>query len=212
MNGVLHASAMSLGLVGCEVCGLVSRPLAGAVATLCPRCGERLHWRRPDSIEQSWALVLTAAILYVPANLLPVLATYTPLGSSTDTIMQGVVELWSPTSWPLAIIVFVASITIPLGKLIALAYLLISVQLGWVRSPEQRIRLYRLVKFIGRWSMLDVFVDTFVVALVQLQPLMSVEPGLGVLFFAGVVVVTMLAVNRFDPRMIWDLPQKEGDG
>lgn len=212
MSGVLHASAMSLGLVGCEVCGLVSCPRAGAAATHCPRCGERLHWRRPDSIEQSWALVLTAAILYVPANLLPVLATYTPLGSSTDTIMQGVVELWSPTSWPLAIVVFVASITIPLGKLIALAYLLISLQRGWVRSPEQRIRLYRLVKFIGRWSMLDVFVDTFVVALVQLQPLMSVEPGPGVLFFACVVVVTMLAVNRFDPRLIWDLPQKEGNG
>ncbi len=211
MSGALPVSAMSLGLVGCEVCGLVSVPPVGHAGARCPRCGERLHRRRPDSIEQSWALVLTAAILYVPANLLPVLATYTPLGSSTDTIMQGVVELWSPTSWPLAIIVFVASITIPLGKLIALAYLLISVQLGWVRSPEQRIRLYRLVKFIGRWSMLDVFVDTFVVALVQLQPLMSVEPGPGVLFFAGVVVVTMFAVNCFDPRLIWDLPQKEGD-
>jgi paraquat-inducible protein A len=156
--------------------------------------------------------VLAALILYVPANLLPVLSTYTPLGAATATIMEGVVELWSPSSWPLAIIVFVASITIPLGKLIALAYLLISVQRGSVESTGQRVRLYRMVKFIGRWSMLDVFVDTFVVALIQLRPLMWVEPGAGVIFFAGVVVLTMVAVNCFDPRLIWDLPQQEKQG
>ncbi|MBL8393919.1 MAG: paraquat-inducible protein A [Candidatus Accumulibacter sp.] len=203
------ASAMSLGLAGCEVCGLVSRPPAGAAMARCPRCGERLHCRRPASIERCWALVIAALILYVPANLLPVLTTSTPLGGVSDTIMQGVIELWSPSSWPLAIVVFVASITIPLGKLIALAYLLITVRRGSVRSMEQRVRLYRMVKFIGRWSMLDVFVDTFVVALVQLKPLMWVEPGPGVIFFAGVVVVTMIAVNNFDPRLIWDLPQQE---
>jgi paraquat-inducible protein A len=203
---------MSLGLAGCEVCGLVSRPPLGRVAAHCPRCGERLHLRRPASIERTWALVIAALILYVPANLLPVLSTYTPLGSDTTTIMEGVVELWSPSSWPLAIIVFVASITIPLGKLIALAYLLITVQRGSVKSTGQRVRLYRMVKFIGRWSMLDVFVDTFVVALIQLRPLMWVEPGAGVIFFAGVVVLTMVAVNCFDPRLIWDLPQQEKQG
>ncbi|WP_287632878.1 paraquat-inducible protein A [Accumulibacter sp.] len=204
--------AMSLGLAGCEVCGLVSRPPPDGGAAHCPRCGERLHFRRPASIERTWALVIAALILYVPANLLPVLSTYTPLGAETATIMEGVVELWSPSSWPLAIIVFVASITIPLGKLIALAYLLISVQRGSVRSTGQRVRLYRMVKFIGRWSMLDVFVDTFVVALIQLRPLMWVEPGAGVIFFAGVVVLTMVAVNCFDPRLIWDLPQQEKQG
>jgi paraquat-inducible protein A len=203
---------MSLGLAGCEVCGLVSRPPLGSVAAHCPRCGERLHLRRPASIERTWALVIAALILYVPANLLPVLSTYTPLGSDTATIMEGVVELWSPSSWPLAIIVFVASITIPLGKLIALAYLLITVQRGSVKSTGQRVRLYRMVRFIGRWSMLDVFVDTFVVALIQLRPLMWVEPGAGVIFFAGVVVLTMVAVNCFDPRLIWDLPQQEKQG
>jgi paraquat-inducible protein A len=207
-----QVSAMSLGLAGCEVCGLVSRPPLGRVESHCPRCGERLHLRRPASIERTWALVIAALILYVPANLLPVLSTYTPLGSDTTTIMEGVVELWSPSSWPLAIIVFVASITIPLGKLIALAYLLITVQRGSVKSTGQRVRLYRMVKFIGRWSMLDVFVDTFVVALIQLRPLMWVEPGAGVIFFAGVVVLTMVAVNCFDPRLIWDLPQQEKQG
>jgi paraquat-inducible protein A len=202
-------SAMALGLAACEVCGLLSRPPAGGAAAHCPRCGERLHFRRPASFERTWALVIAALILYIPANLLPVLKTYTPLGARTDTILQGVVELWSPTSWPLAIVVFVASITIPLGKLIALAYLLITVQRGSLKSNVQRVRLYRMVKFIGRWSMLDVFVDTFVVALIQLKPLMWVEPGLGVVFFAGVVVLTMVAVNSFDPRLIWDLAPQE---
>lgn len=202
-------SAMALGLAACEVCGLLSRPPAGGAAAHCPRCGERLHFRRPASFERTWALVIAALILYIPANLLPVLKTYTPLGARTDTILQGVVELWSPTSWPLAIVVFVASITIPLGKLIALAYLLITVQRGSLKSNVQRVRLYRMVKFIGRWSMLDVFVDTFIVALIQLKPLMWVEPGLGVVFFAGVVVLTMVAVNSFDPRLIWDLSQQE---
>ena len=202
-------SAMALGLAACEVCGLLSRPPAGGAAAHCPRCGERLHFRRPASFERTWALVIAALILYIPANLLPVLKTYTPLGARTDTILQGVVELWSPTSWPLAIVVFVASITIPLGKLIALAYLLITVQRSSLKSNVQRVRLYRMVKFIGRWSMLDVFVDTFVVALIQLKPLMWVEPGLGVVFFAGVVVLTMVAVNSFDPRLIWDLAPQE---
>ena len=205
------ASARSLGLAGCEVCGLVSRLPPGKSAAHCPRCGERLHFRRRASVESCWALVIAALILYIPANLLPVLTTYTPLGVETDTILQGVVELWSPSSWPLAIIVFVASITIPLGKLIALAYLLITVQRGSIQSTVQRARLYRMVKFIGRWSMLDVFVDTFVVALVQLKPLMWVAAGPGVIFFAGVVVVTMVAVNCFDPRLIWGLPEKETD-
>ncbi|EXI65875.1 MAG: Paraquat-inducible protein A [Candidatus Accumulibacter adjunctus] len=203
------ASALSQGCAGCEVCGLVVRLPVPAGAASCPRCGERLHSRRPASIERTWALTIAALLLYIPANLLPVMTTNTPLGAVSDTIMQGVVELWSPTSWPLAIVVFVASVTIPLGKLIALAYLLLTVQRGSVRSNEQRVRLYRLLKFIGRWSMLDVFVDTFVVALIQLQPLMWVEPGAGVIYFAAVVVVTMVAVNSFDPRLIWDLPQQE---
>ncbi len=205
-------SARSLGLAGCGACGLVSQLPAAAGARHCPRCGERLHFRQPASVERCWALVVAALILYLPANLLPVLSTYTPFGAHTGTIMQGVIELWSPSSWPLAIVVFVASVTIPLGKLMALAYLLLTVQRGSVRSSSQRVRLYRMVKFIGRWSMLDVFVVTFVVALVQLKPLMWAEPGAGVIFFAGVVVLTMFAVNSFDPRLIWDLPQKDQHG
>jgi len=148
--------------------------------------------------------VIAAMACYIPANLLPVLTTTTATGTETDTIMQGVVLLWSPTGWPLSLIVLVASIMIPSAKILALIYLLVSVQRGSVQSTEQRLRLFRTVEFIGRWSMVDVFVDTFTAALIQLQPLMSVEPGPGLLFFAAVVVFTMLAVESFDQRLIWD--------
>jgi paraquat-inducible protein A len=155
-------------------------------------------------VQRSWALLIAAAVCYVPANLLPVLATSTPAGTDTDTIMQGVVLLWSPTGWPLSILVLIASIMIPSAKILALAYLLISVQRESMSSGVQRVRLYRIIQFIGRWSMVDVFVDTFTAALVQLPPLMSITPGPGLLFFAAVVVLTMLAVESFDPRLIWD--------
>jgi len=133
-----------------------------------------------------------------------VLTTITASGRDSDTIMEGVVLLWSPTGWPLSLIVLVASIMIPSAKIVALIYLLITVQRGSVESNVQRVRLYRVVELIGRWSMVDVFVDTFTAALVQLQPLMSVEPGPGLFFFAAVVVLTMLAVESFDARLIWD--------
>ena len=148
--------------------------------------------------------MIAAAICYIPANVLPVLTTTTASGSESDTILQGVVLLWSPTGWPLSLIVLFASIMIPSAKIIALIYLLISVQRGSIENSHHRMSLYHTVEFIGRWSMVDVFVDTFTAALIQLQPLMSVKPGPGLLFFAMVVVLTMLAVECFDPRLIWD--------
>jgi paraquat-inducible protein A len=197
-------TAMELGLQSCEACGLLSRPLPGEEEGRCPRCDETLEFRKPGSLERTWAYLIAAAICYIPANLLPVLTTTTAGGADSDTILQGVVLLWSPTGWPLSLIVLIASIMIPSAKILALAYLLITVQRGSATNYGQRIRLYRMVKFIGRWSMVDVFVDTFTAALVQLQPLMSVEPGPGLFFFAAVVVLTMLAVESFDPRLIWD--------
>jgi paraquat-inducible protein A len=194
------------GLVSCETCALLSRPTDPAEPGHCPRCGAVLEWRRHHSIQYTWALVIAAAICYIPANVLPVLNT-TALGSSdADTILSGVVFLYTSGSWPLALVVLVASVMVPLGKLGALSYLLVSVQRRSHASTRERTRLYRLVEVIGRWSMLDVFVDTFTVALVQLQPLMSVEPGPGVLFFAAVVVLTMIAAESFDPRLVWDTP------
>ena len=194
---------MQLGLQSCEGCGLLSRPTFGEEGR-CPRCDEDLHFRKPASFQRTWAYVIAAAICYIPANVLPVLTTTTAAGSESDTILQGVVLLWSPTGWPLSLIVLFASIMIPSAKILALGYLLITAQRGSSANNEQRIRLYRMVDFIGRWSMVDVFVDTFTAALIQLQPLMSVEPGPGLIFFAAVVVFTMLGVESFDPRLIWD--------
>ena len=173
-------------------------------ATYCPRCGEHLAFRRKGSIQKTWALVIAATICYFPAMLLPVLTSTTLGTSEDDTILSGIAFLYTSGSWPLALIVLVASVMIPLGKLAALAYLLVSVQRGSIKNSHDRTRLYRVVELIGRWSMLDVFVDTFTVALVQLSPLMSVAPGTGVLFFAAVVVLTMFAAETFDPRLIWD--------
>lgn len=195
---------MQSGLQSCEACGLLSYPPQDQDEGRCPRCDEAVSFRKRASFQRTWAFLLGAAICYIPANVLPVLTTTTAAGTQSDTILQGVVLLWSPTGWPLSIIVLVASIIIPSAKILALAYLLITIHRGSVKNNRQRIRLYRTIEFIGRWSMVDVFVDTFTAALVQLQPLMSVAVGPGLFFFAAVVVLTMLAAESFDPRLIWD--------
>jgi len=195
---------MEHGLQSCHGCGLLSQPAPGAKEGRCPRCDEELVYRKPDSLQRTMAYLIGAAVCYIPANLLPVMQTITAKGSESDTIMQGVVLLWSPTGWPLSLIVLFASVMIPSAKILALLYLVITVKRGSIQNNGQRVRLYRMVEIIGRWSMVDVFVDTFTVALIQLQPLMSVVPGPGLLFFAAVVVLTMMAVESFDPRLIWD--------
>lgn len=197
-------TAFEAGLQRCESCGLLSQPMGVHDEEGCPRCGQDVEFRKRNSVQRTWAFLIAAAACYIPANLLPVLTTTTAAGSESDTILQGVVLLWSPTGWPLSLIVLFASIMIPSAKILALAYLLVTVQSGSIRNNAQRVRLYRMVDLIGRWSMVDVFVDTFTAALVQLPPLMSVAPGPGLLFFAAVVVMTMLAVESFDPRLIWD--------
>jgi paraquat-inducible protein A len=197
-------TAMQQGLQRCDTCGLLSRPAPGEDEGRCPRCDEELVFRKPDSLQRTLAFLVAAAVCYIPANVLPVMTTVTASGRESDTIMQGVVLLWSPTGWPLSFIVLFASIMIPSAKILSLGYLLITVRRGSIENNTQRIRLYRMVDLIGRWSMVDVFVDTFTVALIQLQPLMSVEPAPGLFFFAAVVVLTMLAVESFDPRLIWD--------
>ena len=200
----MNPSAMEQGLQTCHGCGLPSRPAPGVEEGRCPRCDEKLEFRKPKSLERTLAYLIAAAVCYIPANFLPVMKTNTAGGSESDTIMQGVVLLWSPTGWPLSLIVLFASIMIPSAKILALLYLVFTVKRGSMKNNAQRVKMYRMVEIIGRWSMVDVFVDTFTVSLIQLQPLMSVEPGPGLLFFAAVVVLTMLAVESFDPRLIWD--------
>ena len=205
-------SAAAAGIVPCHACGLLARPATRAAPGHCPRCGERLAWRHEQSLQRTAAFLMAAAILYAPANLLPVLTTRTVVSSQSDTIMSGVIFLYTSGSWPLALIVLVASVLIPLGKIAGLSYVLVTVQRGSATSNRERTRLYRIVEFIGRWSMLDVFVDTFVVALVQLSPLMSVDPGPGVVYFMAVVILTMLAAQSFDPRLIWDASAANRNG
>ena len=207
----LPPTAAEAGWAVCHTCGMLSDPGRGGAHASCPRCGERLHLRKQNSVARTWALLIAAAILYIPANVLPVMNTSSLFGSERDTIMSGVVYLWTSGDPPLALLVFFASITVPGLKLIALSVLLVSVQRRSTWQPEQRARLYRLVEFVGRWSMLDIYVVTLMAALIQLQSLATIRPGPGAVAFCSVVVLTMFAAMSFDPRLIWD-PMRAKNG
>jgi paraquat-inducible protein A len=190
--------------LSCHVCELVIPVRAGVEQVRCPRCGARVHRRKPESLQRTWALVIAALILYVPANVYPIM-TVTSLGrAQSDTILSGVFYLLAHGMWPLAVVVFVASVFVPLLKLLLLVFLLLSVQLRAQWRPLDRARLYRITEMVGRWSMVDVYVVTILVALVKLGNLATVEAEAGAIFFATVVVLTMFAAMTFDPRLIWD--------
>ena len=195
--------AGELGLIGCHVCGLVCRD-TGVEDAHCPRCHSALHRRKKASYSRTWALLVAAFLFYIPANVLPIMRTVSVGDVDDNTILSGVIELWVKGSPDLAIIVFTASIVVPMLKFLALGTLLWSSHRssGWAR--RQRAKLYRLVELIGYWSMLDVFVVALLTALVQFGLLSLVEPLPGVVFFGLTVVLTMFASMSFDPRLIWD--------
>jgi paraquat-inducible protein A len=205
----MEQSAAMQGYSSCHVCHLVSKPERTSVPAHCSRCGASLHFRKPRSVSRCWALLISAYILYIPANLLTIMETGSFFSYRKDTIVSGVFELWRTGSWAIAVIVFIASVTIPLLKLISLTLLLVSVQRRSRWHPRQRTRLYRLVELVGRWSMLDIYVVTLLAALVQLGSMATVKAGPGALAFGAVVVLTMFAAMQFDPRLIWDPLQKE---
>ena len=205
----LTASAAGQGFCSCHVCNLVSRRKQPSIPAHCPRCGASLHFRKPGSVSRCWALLIAAYILYIPANLLTIMETGSLFSYRKDTIVSGVVELWRTGSWVIAVIVFIASVTIPLLKLISLTLLLVSVQRRSSWHPRQRTRLYRMLELVGRWSMLDIYVVTLLAALVQLGSMATVKAGPGALAFGAVVVLTMFASMQFDPRLIWDPLKKE---
>ncbi|QCP52640.1 paraquat-inducible protein A [Trinickia violacea] len=209
-SGVVTAA--QCGLVLCHDCGLLARAPAHAHDLTCPRCGAHMHLRKPASFSRTWALLIAAMVLYIPANVLPVMYTSSLFGAEKDTILSGVVYLWTSGSWPLAAIVFIASIAVPMLKILAIAYLAISTQLGSRWLPEQRTRIYRVVEFVGRWSMLDIYVITMLVALVQFQALATIQAGGAAIAFGGVVVLTMFAAMAFDPRLIWDAAEQDHAG
>ena len=197
-------TAMGHELMSCHSCGLVSRRPAAGSRLSCPRCGVALHTRIPRSLSRSWAFLVAAMMLYVPANLLPIMHVTSFGRARSDTILSGAEYLVQLDMWPLALIVFVASVLVPVTKIAILVYLLVSVQLRSPSRPMDRLRLYRFTEFVGRWSMVDVFVVTVLVALVRLGQVAHVEAGVGALYFAAVVILTMLAAHTFDPRLIWD--------
>jgi paraquat-inducible protein A len=192
--------------VGCDVCGLVSIPASDG--RRCPRCDARLHPRKPDSIARTWALVLAAAVLYIPANYFPVLTVMQLGAGAPSTIIGGVRELITSGMYPLAALVFFASIAVPMLKLIGLTTMLVATQThraGWLRD---RTRLYHVVRWIGRWSMIDIFMEALLGALVQFGNVITIEPGMGAVAFCAVVILTMFAAETFDPRLMWDATER----
>lgn len=200
--------AIEAGFMLCGACTQLNRePETQCQIMSCARCGATLHWRKPTSLPRAWGFLTAAAILYVPANLLPVLNSGSLFGSSSDTIMSGVRFLWESGDWMIASIIFIASIVFPGAKLAALALLLGTAEARSAWRRRGRTRIYRMLEVIGRWSMTDIFVTAIVVALVQFKTIAIVTPGPGALAFGAVVVLTMFASMSFDPRLIWDPPE-----
>jgi paraquat-inducible protein A len=203
--------AIDAGILICVECHELNLQKNETDKQVCTRCGAQVHARRPDSLTRTWALLITAALLYIPANLLPIM-TVNSLGNGTpSTIMSGVIQLIQHGMIPIAAVVFIASILVPTFKLVGLALLLYSVQRHQPLSARQRIWMYRFIEFIGRWSMLDIFVIAILVAVVNFGRLASVEADLGAIAFASVVILTMLAALTFDPRLIWDNTESDND-
>jgi len=203
-------------VLGCESCGLVSRdprpglPLPEDVVLRCSRCHHALRREKPLSVQRTWGFLVAAAVLYLPANALPVMSTTSAFETAEHTLLGGIRDLWIDGAWGLAIIVFVASIAVPVLKIAALALLAWTVRKAPRWRRLERARLFRLVELVGHWSMLDVYVVVLLGACVRFGSLASAQPEPGLLAFAAVVVLTMLAAQSFDPRLIWREPAPHG--
>ncbi len=197
-------------LVSCHGCDQLYR-LQRSTRPICTRCGADLHKRVPDSIAITWALTIAAFILYIPANMLPIMRVVQFGQGEPQTIISGVMALINAGLWPIAALVFVASIAVPVIKLVCMAFLLITVQRRSAWRPRDCTLMYRIVEGIGRWSMVDVFMISLLVALVSLGAVATIEPGPGAIAFAAVVIITMIAAMTFDSRLIWDAVEEKGD-
>ncbi|WP_432739475.1 paraquat-inducible protein A [Pseudomonas kurunegalensis] len=203
--------AIDAGILVCNECHELNRQEPDSISQTCTRCGAIVHARRPNSIVRTWALLIAASILYIPANMLPIMTVSTLGQGSPDTIMSGVITLLKHGMVPIAAVVFIASILVPTFKLVGIGLLLYSVQRRQPLSARQQILMYRFIEFIGRWSMLDIFVIAILVAVVNFGRIASVEANLGAVAFATVVILTMLAALTFDPRLIWDNTESDDD-
>lgn len=211
---------MSLGTVlapgeqylGCEYCGTVAAvpatvDEAAPVRLRCPHCGNKLHARKPRSLERTWACLIASMVLYVPANVLPIMTTTNLFRNTSYTIAGGIGELWADEAYGLAMIVFIASIAVPILKIVALGLLAWTVRHATHWRRIERAKLYRIVETVGHWSMLDVYVVVLLAGMVRFGRLASIHPEPGLLAFGAVVILTMLAARSFDPRLIWQEPR-----
>lgn len=201
----LPAYARELKMKLCHICGLV----CSLEEHRCPRCESVVHGRKVDSVSRTWALLLASLILYIPANVLPVMRTRMFGKASENTILSGVAEFWKSGSWDIAALIFFASVVVPCIKFLVLGVLLVTCQRKSQWAMRERSGLYRFIELVGYWSMLDVLVVALVAALVQFRSVSSIDPLLGIVFFGLVVVLTMLAAMSFDPRLIWDAEVKD---
>jgi len=203
--------AAESGFVRCDSCERLwpDRTLRAGSHVRCGRCGAALEHRKRNSLARTWALLIAAATCYVPANVFPVMVVSGPGGSEADTILSGVQTMYGAGWYVIGTLIFFASITVPVLKIVTLFGLLLSVQFRSHWRPSDRTRMYRIVEIVGRWSMLDMFVVSLTVALVQLGVVATVEPAIGASFFAAVVVLTMFAASSFDPRLIWDAMEED---
>ncbi|MFH0944031.1 MAG: paraquat-inducible protein A [Planctomycetota bacterium] len=202
--------AIRSGLLTCLICGRLCREPTARFGRhgQCPRCHATLHSRKPGSMQRTWAFLLAAVALLLPANLYPVMTVETLRGANSSTILEGVRQLMEGGQYVLAAVVLIASVVVPCVKILGLLFLLLSVHGRWEWRPKDRVRLYRILELIGRWSMLDIFVIAILIALVKVDPLASVTPNGGAVAFGVVVVMTMLATRNFDPRLIFDALEK----
>jgi paraquat-inducible protein A len=203
------ATALKLGLINCHDCHLLVDFEQAEAHPHCPRCGAHLHQRKPNSLTRTWALVCAALVMIVPANVLPITITTTLGVKQADTIMSGVIYFMQTGSWEIAAVIFIASVFVPCAKLCILIFLLVSVRFRWKWRPKDRTSLYRLTELVGRWSMVDIYVVTILVALVKLGAVAAIEAGPAAVYFAAVVVITMFAAESFDPRLIWDVLEED---
>ena len=198
-------------VVTCHTCGLASKvPSDKPLPHMkCPRCNAALHWRKPDSVARTSALIIAAYIMYVPANLLPITVVTSFGKAQADTIISGVLYFLATGMWPIALVIFVASVAVPILKLFVLTYLVASVKLKSAWRPLDRTKLYRITEAVGRWSMVDIYVVTILVALVKMGKIATIEAGPAAKYFGAVVVLTMLAAMSFDPKLIWDAAKEK---
>jgi len=199
--------AKDVGMAGCHTCGQAVKLMEKAHC-VCPRCGSDVHYRKHNSITRAWALLISAFVMFIPANTEPIMYTTSLGNQGSDTILSGVIYFLSHGDWPLALVIFSASILVPIAKMIAIAYLLIMVQRGSAQRQIESTRLYMIAEFMGKWSMVDIFVVALLAALVQLGALTTIEPGPAGMAFASMVVLTMFAAMAFDPKLIWDQKEK----